>query len=110
MWEWIHDPAHEVNALLAVDSAQRVLALAHYRTFARPLTASTGCFLDDLYVEEETARGGGAADALLHHLRDLARERGWTVTRWITARDNGRAQACYARHAARTSWITYDMT
>ena len=109
VWQWINDPGHEVNALLTQDGAGEVVALAHYRTFARPLTASTGCFLDDLYVAEPF-RGTGAVDALLEELRNLARQRGWSVVRWITAEDNARARAKYDQLATRTTWITYDMT
>lgn len=109
VWSWILDNAHEVQALVAEDSTGALVGLAHYRAFARPLTASTGCFLDDLYVDP-SARGGGAVDALLTALQQLSKERGWTVVRWITAADNERAQAAYARHAVRTTWVTYDMT
>jgi GNAT superfamily N-acetyltransferase len=107
-WSWIHDPNHEVKALLVADDAGRVVGLAHYRPFARPLAASTGCYLDDLFVEP-AARGTGAADALLGELRQIAASRGWTVVRWITADDNHRARSTYDRVATRTMWVTYDM-
>lgn len=55
VWGWIHDPAHEVNAVVAEDASGRAIGLAHYRAFARPLSASTGCFLDDLFVELASA-------------------------------------------------------
>ncbi|MEU8761465.1 GNAT family N-acetyltransferase [Streptomyces sp. NPDC048659] len=109
VWAWIHDPAHEVNALVAEDAAGRLVGLAHYRPFARPLSATTGCFLDDLFVAPDS-RGSGAADALLAALRVLAAERGWSVVRWITADDNHRARAKYDQVATRTMWVTYDMT
>ena len=60
----------------------------------RPLSASTGGFLDDLFVDP-TARGSGAADALIAALADEGRKQGWTVIRWITAEDNYRARALY---------------
>jgi len=108
VWSWIHDAHHEVNCMLADNGAGTVASLAHYRAFARPLSASTGCFLDDLFIDP-AHRGSGAVDALLHELRRTARANGWTVIRWITAHDNAPAIATYARHAARTSWLTYDM-
>lgn len=86
----------------------RLLGLAHYRPFARPLSATTGCFLDDLFVAPEH-RGSGAADLLLGALRGLAAERGWSVVRWITADDNHRARSKYDQVATRTMWVTYDM-
>ncbi|WP_206934241.1 GNAT family N-acetyltransferase [Roseococcus thiosulfatophilus] len=108
VWSWIHDPAHEVNAVVAEDEAGRAVGLAHYRAFARPLSASTGCFLDDLFVDP-SQRGKRVADALLEHLRALAREKGWSTVRWITADDNYRGRGVYDRLAKRTWWITYDM-
>ncbi|QKW18544.1 GNAT family N-acetyltransferase [Kitasatospora sp. NA04385] len=107
-WSWIQDPAHEVDALVAEDPHGRLTGLAHYRPFARPLAASTGCYLDDLFVAPD-ARGTGTADALLARLRELAAERGWSVVRWITADDNHRARARYDQVATRTMWVTYDM-
>jgi GNAT superfamily N-acetyltransferase len=108
VWDWIMDPAHDVQALLLVDASGQPVGLAHFRPFARPLAASTGCFLDDLFVHP-SSRGGGGAPVLLNELRRIARERGWSVVRWITADDNYRARAVYDRSATRTHWITYDM-
>ena len=108
VWSWINDPEHEVNALVALDVDGRLIGLAHYRPFARPLSASIGCFLDDLYVAPEV-RGTGASDQLLRHLQDLAERNCWTVVRWITADDNYRARSKYDHVATKTNWVTYDM-
>jgi GNAT superfamily N-acetyltransferase len=108
VWSWIHDPAHEVEALIAVDAAGAPIGLAHFRPFARPLSASTGGFLDDLFVDP-AARGAGIADALIAAVADVGRARGWSVIRWITAEDNYRARAVYDRVASRTKWVTYDV-
>lgn len=113
VWGWIHDPAHQVECFLAVDDAGTPVGLAHFRAFARPLAATTGGFLDDLYVTPaargRAGRGSGAAEALLAALADEARLRGWSVVRWITADDNYRARSFYDRIARRTPWVTYDM-
>ena len=108
VWTWLMDPGHDVQAIVAIDDAAYLAGLAHYRPFARPLGALIGCFLDDLFVSPD-ARGSGAADALLEHLRSLARESGWSVVRWITADNNYRARAKYDQYATRTMWVTYDM-
>jgi GNAT superfamily N-acetyltransferase len=107
VWGWIHDPAHEVNAFVAEDEAGRAVGLAHWRAFARPLSASTGGFLDDLFVDP-AMRGRRVADALIDALAEEGRRRGWTVLRWITADDNYRGRGVYDRLATRTMWITYD--
>ena len=90
------------------NARDRMGGIAHFRPFARPLAASTGCYLDDLFVDPQ-ARGSGAVDALLTELRRVALARGWSVVRWITADDNHRARSVYDRYAERTMWITYDM-
>lgn len=108
VWGWIRDPQHEVRALVVRDEKGIPVGFAHYRPFARPLRASVGCFLDDLFVAHEH-RGSGAVDALLSELRRLAAEQGWDTVRWITADDNYRARSKYDQVATRTTWITYDM-
>lgn len=109
VWSWIHDSEHEVRCLVVEAEHGDLVGLAHYRPFARPLSASAGCFLDDLFIDPDH-RGGGAVDALLTELRRLAAVEGWSVVRWITADDNYRGRAKYDQHAARTTWVTYDMS
>jgi ribosomal protein S18 acetylase RimI-like enzyme len=107
VWGWLMDPTHTTEGLIA-EHGGAVIGLAHFRAFARPLSASTGGFLDDLFVDP-AARGSGAAEALLQGVADLGRNRGWTVIRWITAEDNYRARGLYDRIADRTKWVTYDI-
>ncbi len=108
VWGWIHDPACEVEGLVAVDDGGKLTGITHFRPFRRPLSASVGGFLDDLFVDPE-ARGSGAAQALIAAVEAVGRARGWTVIRWITAADNMRARAVYDRVAQATPWVTYDI-
>lgn len=108
VWSWLMDEGHEVEGLLALDTAGEPVGLAHFRPFARPLSASTGGFLDDLFVAP-AARGGGQARALIEAVAAIGRERGWSVIRWITAEDNYRARGLYDQIAGRTPWVTYDV-
>lgn len=108
VWSWLFDPARESEGLVAEDGNGRLLGLAHFRPFARPLTATTGGFLDDLFVAPD-ARGAGAADALIAAVKAEGVRRGWSVIRWITAEDNYRARGVYDRMAERTKWLTYDI-
>jgi GNAT superfamily N-acetyltransferase len=108
VWSWLVDPAHEVKGLVALGPAGRPVGLVHFRPFARPLSASTGGFMDDLFVDP-AHRGGRVGDALIGAVAEEGRRRGWTVIRWITADDNYRARAVYDLMASRTSWVTYDL-
>ena len=107
VWGWIQDPHHEVGCFVAEEDGTLV-GLAHFRAFARPLSASTGGFLDDLFVRPE-ARGRGVAEALIQALAEEGRRNGWSVIRWITAQDNDRARRLYDRMAQATPWFTYDL-
>jgi GNAT superfamily N-acetyltransferase len=107
VWGWLLDAGHTTEGLVAeVDG--KLLGLVHFRPFARPLSASIGGFLDDLFVDP-AARGSGAAAALIEALAAEGRKRGWTVIRWITAEDNYRARALYDQLAEKTRWATYDL-
>lgn len=107
VWSWLHDTSHETRGLLAcVDGVP--LGLAHFRTFARPLSASHGLFLDDLFTAP-ASRGHGLGSALLTRLAEIARDEGATVVRWITAGDNATARSLYDSVAQQTPWVTYDL-
>jgi GNAT superfamily N-acetyltransferase len=108
VWAWLHDGGHELDGLIATDEEGRGIGLAHYRPFARPLAASVGGFLDDLFVAPEW-RGSGIADALVAAVAEEGRRRGWMLIRWITAEDNDRARAFYDRIAEKTHWVTYQI-
>lgn len=108
VWGWLFDDNAQSKGLVAVTDDGTIVGITHYRPFARPLSATTGGFLDDLFVSPD-ARGLGAADALISGVKAEAAIRGWTVVRWITAEDNYRARAVYDRMSDRTKWVTYDL-
>jgi len=110
VWEWLMDPGHELQALVARPSVDaEPVGIAHFRPFVRPLQGSTACFLDDLFVAPEH-RGTGVVDALLAGLQDRSRERGWSQIRWITRASNERARKAYDRLAAETDLVTYNLS
>lgn len=108
VWGWLHDPACDVDGLAAADATGRLIGLAHFRAFRRPLSASIGGYLDDLFVAPD-ARGSGAAQALIAAVSAQGRAKGWSVIRWITAADNARARKVYDEAAQATPWVTYDI-
>jgi GNAT superfamily N-acetyltransferase len=107
LWSWLTAPEHEEEGLIAVDDG-RILGLAHFREFARPLESDRGLFLDDLYVLEEE-RGKGVGHTLIDAVRSRAQQRGLGVVQWITADDNSEARSVYDSVASRTSWVTYEI-
>jgi GNAT superfamily N-acetyltransferase len=108
VWQWLLDPQHVLDALIARDDGGRVVGLAHFRAMPRPLTGTTAGFLDDLFVDPRW-RGQRVADRLIAAVAAHGRERGWTLIRWLTADDNYRGRGVYDRVAKRTLWITYQM-
>ncbi|MEH6646923.1 GNAT family N-acetyltransferase [Sulfitobacter sp.] len=107
VWGWLNDPDHGSNCLVAEQDG-KLIGFTHYRPFVSTLRAITSGFLDDLFVDP-TARGSGAAQALIDAVSAVGREKGWGVIRWITAEDNYRARGVYDRVATRTPWVTYDI-
>ncbi|MFI5060260.1 MAG: GNAT family N-acetyltransferase [Actinomycetales bacterium] len=108
VWSWITDKNHELEAYFALNDEGEPIGLAHVRPFARPLDGTRGLYLDDLFVAPD-ARGDGAGKAILEALRDRARTEGFSVVRWITAKDNEAARHVYDQVAEKTKWVTYDL-
>ena len=109
VWSWLTAPDYPLAGIVVrTDRDAEPVGLAHYRPYPRPLHATVGCYLDDLFVAP-VARGTGAVDALLHRLCELCSENGWEGVRWITREGNARARSTYERLAQRTGLITYEM-
>lgn len=107
VWGWLHDPAHECEGLIALKDGVPV-GLAHYRRMPRPLRGADVGFLDDLFVAP-SARGADVGEMLIARVVEIARARGWSVVRWLTADDNYRARGLYDRVAKKTSWNLYEI-
>lgn len=107
VWEWIHDPHRETDALVAVSDDASMVGLAHYRRFARPSTGSVGIWLDDLFTDPEH-RGNGIGRLLIDSVTSISERDGCSIVRWITAADNLPGQRLYDTLATKTTWITYD--
>lgn len=108
VWGWIHDPTHEVEGALALQG-ETAVGLAHFRRQPRPAVGRDMGYLDDLFVAPD-ARSAGIGRALLAHVAEVGRARGWGVVRWTTADDNYRARSLYDQVAAKTAWNLYEMS
>ncbi len=108
VWQWLQQSPPVIYALVAENVEGQVLGFLHYRVFVRPLAASLGAYVDDLFVVPE-ARGQGVAQQLIQAVAQIGRENKWSVIRWMTAENNLRARACYDKLAEHTHWQTYEI-
>lgn len=108
VWKWLRDEHHPLRVVLAIGAEGQPVGFAHFRAVPETLSATSGVFLDDLFVTPET-RGGGVGRALIEHVHDQSALLGTGGVQWITAADNAPAQRLYDSLATRTSWVTYEM-
>jgi len=102
-WRLLHDDAsglHGVGARLD----GRLVGIAYY-LFHATLWSAESCYLQDLFVDE-TARGQGAARALIQHVAGQAR--GAERLYWTTKQDNTTARVLYDKLARYNGFIRYD--
>lgn len=66
------------------------------------------CYLEDLFVAE-SARGRGAARALMDFLVEAGRSQGWHRLYWQTKPGNAAAHALYEKIGIQTDWVRYDV-
>jgi GNAT superfamily N-acetyltransferase len=106
VWSWIKDPSAQTSCLVASVGGELV-GFAHFRVFERPITASTGLWIDDLYVDP-SCRGRGVAGALIGAVRAEAGQGGHDVVRWTTRETNITARRAYDRLATRSPVVVYN--
>jgi GNAT superfamily N-acetyltransferase len=104
----IADPEREGVQLMAKDGGEAVGFATIYWTWATTIAARIGV-MNDLFVAA-SARGTGAADALIRACVEECRAHGAEELAWQTARDNPRAQRVYDRvGATRSEWVDYSL-
>lgn len=108
VWQWLHQSPPLISALVAVNAAGDLLGFIHYRAFVRPLAATMGGYVDDIFVNPEV-RGQGIARQLIKEVVSIGKSKQWSIIRWVTAENNQRARACYDKIAEHTHWQTYQI-
>ena len=104
----IADPEREGVQLMARDDGEAVGFATIYWSWATTIAARIGV-MNDLFVAA-SARGTGAADALIRACVEECRAHGAEELAWQTARDNARAQRVYDRvGATRSEWVDYSL-
>ena len=99
VWGWLTSAEAQTRGLVALVEGG-VVGLAHFRVFERPITGTTGLWIDDLDVDPAW-RGHGLARALVERVRLVARDEGRDVVRWTTKETNAGARRLYDRIATR---------
>jgi GNAT superfamily N-acetyltransferase len=84
----------------------RLVGIAHY-LFHVTFWSADSCYLQDLFVDE-SARGHGAARALIERVAKEALEQGATRLYWTTKQDNVPARTLYDKVARFHGFIRYD--
>lgn len=64
------------------------------------------CYLEDLYVDENT-RGKGCGRALIDNLIKRSKQEGWSRLYWHTNEDNSRARALYDSYQSADKSVRY---
>lgn len=112
-WQQLQDPGSGfcgLGAYLdpapAAEPASALAGIAHY-LFQPVMWYGSACYLQDLFVAE-TARGQGAARALIGQVAEAARTRGATRLYWHTQEDNARARLLYDKVARFSGFIRYE--
>lgn len=98
--------SHGFFALMAFDSAQRPVGLAHAVLHPSTWTTASYCYLEDLYVDRR-ARGAGVGRALIEATYAEADARGAVRVYWHTQEYNAAARSLYDQLAQRTSFVVY---
>ncbi len=86
LWDWFFDGEKKIYCIIAFLKDVPV-GLVHFREFLRPIKASVGIFMDDLFVES-AYRGQGIAQKLIKSVEEFALQKNIPLVRWITANDN----------------------
>ncbi len=93
-------------ALVAVDSADVPVGLAHVLYHRSTWTNGWYCYLEDLFVDP-TRRQKGVGRALIEAVYAQADARGCTRVYWMTQENNATARGLYDRVATKSPFVQY---
>ena len=108
VWDWINDKAAQTTCFIAENDRGDVIGFVHFREYERPMPATKGAYIDDMFVSP-SSRGQGVVDRLITSVGEYAKDHGLDVVRWMTSETNYRARSVYDRHATKSNWVTYQL-
>ena len=94
------------TCLVATDSTDRAIGIAHILFHRSTWSSSYYCYLEDLFVEP-TLRAKGVGRALIDAVYREADARGCTRTYWMTQEFNYRARGLYDQVATKSPFVQY---
>jgi GNAT superfamily N-acetyltransferase len=94
------------QALVAVDTADVPIGIAHILFHRSTWTAGHYCYLEDLFVAP-ALRAKGVGRALIDAVYREADARGATRTYWMTQEFNYRARGLYDQVATKSPFVQY---
>ena len=105
-WQRIVGSEEDMAGLVAADEMGRVVGLANLVFHASTWSASSYCYLEDLFADE-AVRGQGVGRALIEAAYQLADQRGASRTYWATQENNATARRLYDRVGVLTPFVQY---
>jgi len=93
-------------ALVAVDSRDKPIGLAHVLFHRSTWSPTCYCYLEDLFVDP-SSRAAGVGKALIEATYAAADARGCTRTYWATQEFNYRARTLYDKVATKSPFLQY---
>jgi ribosomal protein S18 acetylase RimI-like enzyme len=99
------DPSEPTFGALAYYDEQ-ALGLVHWIFHRTNWAKGDDCYLQDLYVGEQS-RGSGIGRLLIEHVYAEAQKAGSSCVHWLTHETNATAQRLYDRTAERSGFIQY---
>jgi ribosomal protein S18 acetylase RimI-like enzyme len=107
VWERIFDTNNPLLCLVAIQD-EIVIGFTHYFFHGTTWHATSYCYLEDLYVDQNV-RSRGAGRALIQAVKEAAQKEGASKLYWHTNKENETAQALYNKVAELTGFIRYDV-
>lgn len=107
LWNRITKDSPEIQALVAEIDGE-VVGIVHFHYQLSTWTQTWHCYLEDLYVREDS-RGKGAAKSLIEEVKRLAIEHKCSELFWITKESNQVARKLYDKLASQSDFVRYEI-
>lgn len=107
VWKRLMNPDHELRGFVAL-LEDEIVGFTHYFCHVSTWNVTSYCYLEDLYVDQNT-RSQGVGRALIMTVKDTAQKEGATKLYWFTNKDNKTAQALYNKVADVAPFLRYDI-